>query len=89
MSGIAYVMVNALAKLETDLFTKFRIAFRAIHQRELFHFAVEYMSTKSRIALTGRARDRKPPGTPPRPCVEVFEPFSLTSKNKNLCGEQN
>jgi hypothetical protein len=44
MSGIAHIMVDFIWGLNTDLLTKFRIAFRAIHQHELFHFAVEYMA---------------------------------------------
>ncbi len=44
MSGIAHIMVDVIWDLQTDLLTKFRIAFRAIHQHELFHFAVEYMA---------------------------------------------
>ena len=44
MSGIAHIVVDVVWGLQTDLLTKFRIAFRAIHQHELFHFATEYMA---------------------------------------------
>ena len=37
---------STFASLKVDLNTKLQIAFRALHQHELFHFAVDYMSSQ-------------------------------------------
>jgi hypothetical protein len=43
-----------IAHLKTDLETRLRIAFRALHQHELFHFAVDYMASQWE-GITGKA----------------------------------
>jgi mRNA-degrading endonuclease RelE of RelBE toxin-antitoxin system len=44
VSGIVHLMLNAFGSLKTDWQTLFRLAFRAIHQHELFHFGVDYFA---------------------------------------------
>jgi hypothetical protein len=44
LSGIAYMIQNVFGGLPQDIETKVLISFRAIHQHELFHFAVDYMA---------------------------------------------
>lgn len=46
MSGIAYLMKHGFSDLSADPITKLRIAFRAIHQHELFHFAADYTAAQ-------------------------------------------
>lgn len=46
MLSIGYVMNNVLDRLDCDLVTKFRLAFRVLHQHELFHFATDYMASQ-------------------------------------------
>ena len=46
ISSILYVVWNYLWHLPTDFQTKFKLAFRAIHQHELFHFAVDNMAAQ-------------------------------------------
>ena len=46
MLSIGYVMNNVLGRLDCDLVTKFRLAFRMLHQHELFHFATDYMASQ-------------------------------------------
>lgn len=54
ITSVGYLMTTAFAGLKTDDVTKFRIAFRALHQHELFHFAVDYMAAQWE-SITGRA----------------------------------
>jgi len=66
MSSIVYLAIDTFGSLTTDWLTKLRIAFRALHQHELFHFAVDYMSAQWE-AITSRpchrpARGLKDPG---------------------------
>jgi hypothetical protein len=51
-SGLAYMMVRVFGRLPVNTDTKLKIAFRALHQHELFHFAVDYMSAQWE-AITG------------------------------------
>jgi hypothetical protein len=53
LSSVAYLVARVFLPLSTDPMTKFRIAFRALHQHELFHFAVDYMAAQWE-GLTGR-----------------------------------
>ena len=53
VSSIFYLTSNVFNKLDTDWDTKFRIAFRALHQHELFHFAVDYLTSQWE-AFTGK-----------------------------------
>lgn len=46
VSSIAYLIVNVLNDLVTDLRTKTFLAFRILHQHELFHFAADYMAAQ-------------------------------------------
>ena len=45
-SSLLYLAASTFGRLGTDLNTKLQIAFRALHQHELFHFAVDYMSSQ-------------------------------------------
>jgi len=56
-SGLAYMMVRVFGRLPVNSDTKMKIAFRALHQHELFHFAVDYMSAQWE-AITGHACHR-------------------------------
>lgn len=42
MAGIAHLLKHVLQPLQTDVLTKVRLAFHAILQHELFHFASDY-----------------------------------------------
>ena len=53
IGNIIYLVLKIFNRLDTDFSTKFRIAFRALHQHELFHFAVDYMSAQWE-AVTGK-----------------------------------
>src|SRR5207249_2015923 len=62
VTGIALTALGAFGRLQCDFQTKLRLAFRLIHQHELFHFAVDYASAQLEV-LGGRpvwvpARDR-------------------------------
>jgi len=46
MSSILFLVREYFWQLETDFWTKFKLAFRAIHQHEMFHFAVDYMTAQ-------------------------------------------
>ena len=46
ISGIAYLMVKVFLPLRAEWDVLFRLAFRAIHQHEVFHFGVEYFSAQ-------------------------------------------
>ncbi len=46
ISSILYLMVHVFGNLQTDFWTKFKLAFRALHQHELFHFATDYMAAQ-------------------------------------------
>lgn len=46
ISSILFLVREYFWELETDFWTKFKLAFRAIHQHELFHFAVDYMAAQ-------------------------------------------
>jgi len=48
-SGIAYMIANCLAKLPTSFEVKARLAFNAILNHELFHFATEYTIAQAEI----------------------------------------
>jgi hypothetical protein len=42
-TGVLYLSATVFDHLPVDLNTKLQISFRALHQHELFHFAVDYM----------------------------------------------
>lgn len=46
VSSIDYLMTDVFGSLNCDSLTKFRMAFRVLHQHELFHFAVDYMAAQ-------------------------------------------
>lgn len=46
VSSIFYLMVHVFGNLQTDFWTKFKLAFRALHQHELFHFGADYMASQ-------------------------------------------
>jgi hypothetical protein len=57
ISGLLYMIANVFRPLPADSAAKMKIAFRALHQHELFHFAVDYMSAQWE-AITGQACHR-------------------------------
>lgn len=46
VSTIFYLIIEYFRFLPTDFWTQFKLAFRAIHQHELFHFGIDYMSAQ-------------------------------------------
>ena len=46
VSSIFYLIREYFKFLPTDPWTMFKLAFRAIHQHELFHFGIDYMSAQ-------------------------------------------
>lgn len=46
VSGLIYLAVDVFQKLQCDLLKKVRLAFRVLHQHELFHFAADYMASQ-------------------------------------------
>ena len=53
LSSVLYLASLMFKFLEADAETRLRIAFRAIHQHELFHFATDYMSAQWEL-ITGQ-----------------------------------
>jgi hypothetical protein len=52
-SSVLTLAAQMFKHLATDIETRLRIAFRAIHQHEIFHFATDYMSAQWEL-ITGR-----------------------------------
>jgi len=46
VSSISYLMTSVFGPLNCDSLTKSKMAFRMLHQHELFHFAVDYMAAQ-------------------------------------------
>jgi hypothetical protein len=46
LTSIAWMMQSVFGGLRVDWKAKFQVAFRALHQHELFHFAVDYMAAQ-------------------------------------------
>ena len=53
VSAIFFLITEYFRFLPTDFWTQFKLAFRAIHQHELFHFGIDYMSAQWE-AITSR-----------------------------------
>lgn len=49
--SLAYVAGNVFSGVSADVATRIRLAFRMIHQHELYHFAVEYALTQLELIL--------------------------------------
>jgi hypothetical protein len=59
VSSIVYVIVKLFNNLAPDIHTKALLAFRILHQHELFHFATDYMAAQWE-AITLRPLSEKP-----------------------------
>jgi hypothetical protein len=46
ISSIDFLMIDLFGHIDCDSSTRFRMAFRVLHQHELFHFAVDYMAAQ-------------------------------------------
>jgi len=53
VSSLLYLSETWLYGLPTDLYTRILLAFRALHQHELFHFGTDYMAAQWEV-ITGR-----------------------------------
>lgn len=51
VSGLLYLAQNAFAELDVEPVTKIRLAFRAILDHELFHFATDYAIGQTELAV--------------------------------------
>jgi hypothetical protein len=69
LSGMIELLEGTLKPLQTDTLTKMRLAFHAILQHELFHFATEYAVAQAELtqqqAWWVAANHRLKAGTPP------------------------
>ncbi len=61
ISSLFWLVANVFHELDADPWSKFKLAFRAIHQHELFHFSSEYFMAQMEallgIPIYWRAKD--------------------------------